>query len=258
MPNATQIQREQQIRHEQLRSENRRSNIATRSALLHEVQRRSATGAPVKGAGIKYSRKEVVTLKKIFDEYDIDSSGTIDIHELARALEKHRYEHQRHDGHSRTLEQRQAATGLHAYDFADSMFTALDADDNGTVDFGELLRIMYPLANETELTTMRCWVGPAPPEPPDENELTDEQRCEIRAMFSLYDKDRNGTITLAEFRLAMRRCGCDGDDLETDFAAADYDGNGEIDMEEWTRHMKKIYNSAPPLTDAMLYGPYPS
>lgn len=240
-----------------VKSEQRRENIHARSALLRAVADQNESGAPSRGAGIKYSRREVLTLKKIFDEYDVDGSGSIELVELVHALDRHRYLHERRDGNHRTLEQRQAANGLHAYDFAQSLFSAMDADDNGTVDFGELLRLMYPLASEAELELMRNWVGPPPPEPPEEEELTDEQRREIRAMFNLYDKDHSGTITLAEFRLAMRRCGCDGPGMEDDFAAADEDGNGEIDVEEWTRHMKKIYNTAPCLTDAMLYGPYP-
>ena len=62
---------------------------------------------------------------------------------------------------------------------------------------------------------------------------------EVRATFRLNDKDGSEVISLQEFRDAMRKCGCDDEEINAAFASADADGSGEINYEEWARHMKE-------------------
>jgi Ca2+-binding EF-hand superfamily protein len=233
----------------QVVAEQRRASIGARSEKQGQGRRSSD------GTKTKYPRKDVVLLKAVFDQYDTDRSGEISMRELRHALNKQRREMERHDGRDKTLEERQAALGLHSFDFVESLFSALDANGDDKVEFSELLKLMYPLANERELQIMQSWVVATPEPRCEQDELTPEQQAEVHAMFALYDKDRSGTISFAEFKQAMRKCGCDDDDLESTFAAADADGNGEVDLQEWTEHMRAIYRSAPPITDAMLYGP---
>merc|ERR1712216_169187 len=113
----------------------------------------------------------------------------------------------------------------------------------------------YPYATAAELQTMLSWVVHAAPSLTyEEFELNDEQRREVRSMFVLYDKDRSGTISRYEFRLAMRRCGLDAGEIDEAFAEADADGNKSIDLAEFTELMKRtLFENSEKLTAAILY-----
>eukprot|EP00966_Prymnesium_polylepis_P100154 2319617-Prymnesium_polylepis.2 len=89
----------------------------------------------------------------------------------------------------------------------------------------------------------------------EEFELSDEQRREVRVMFELYDKDRNGTISRDEFCQAMRRCGLEEAETDEIFADADTDGSAGIDRREFSELMRKTLFSGEQLTPSMLYGP---
>lgn len=186
-------------------------------------------------------RRGVLALRKIFDEYDVDKSDSIDKRELILALRAQR-------------QMSEESSGPDICTFGDSLFEVLDANSDGLIHFSELLRLMYPLADEKEMQRMLSWGTPSLEMPPFK--LSIEQKQEIRAMFRRYDTDRSGTISLIELRKAMRRFGCNDEEAEAAFSAADTDGNGEIDFDEWTRHMSSLYATAPPLSDAMLYGPW--
>jgi len=215
----------------------------------------------------KYPKRDVVYLKQIFDTYDTDGSGSIEKAELRRALEKEKKQAQRNDGSKKSLAERQAERGvvhgnghhkegIFLVDFVESMFRGLDGNKDGHVEFDELLRLLYPYATESELLTMLSWVSKEEEKVPlEEFELSDEQRREIRSMFHLYDKDRSGTTSPAEFRQAMRRCGLDATETDALFAEADEDDNRSIDLEEFTTYMRKTLYDGEHLTTAMLYGP---
>lgn len=231
-------------------------------ALLSEQERRKA-----ELTATKYPRRELLELKAVFDEYDADSSGHLDKAELKKALNRQKREAQRHDGRKKTLEERQAeagivkgrerlSQGIYICDFTESLFRALDTNANGKVEFDELVNLMYPLASEQEKAIMLTWVTPVPVEAEaDVESLTPDQQREVRAMFSLYDKDRNGTISRDEFHRAMRpRHGSDEIDeqmLDAIFDSADADGSGDIDYEEWLVHMREAY-AIPPITGVSL------
>merc|ERR1711924_476166 len=116
--------------------------------------------------------------------------------EFSQALRKRKQEAQRVDGRRRTLAERQIQAGVFLYDFAESLFDALDANSDARVDLSELLRIVYPLATVTELRTMRNWATP----PKTEKQLQEEEAeeaererlAQLRAMFAAYDRDGDG------------------------------------------------------------------
>lgn len=218
----------------------------------------------------KYPRREILELKAVFDEYDVDRSGSLDKAELKKALIRQKRDAQRHDGRKKTLAERQAEAGMvrgadgrgregvWISDFAEGLFKALDTDKNGRVEFVELVRLMHPLANDAEVATILSWVAPAPETVQPREALTSEQREEIRSVFNLFDRNRDGKISRDEFHKAMRRnengadALLDQETLDEIFnSIGQADSNGYVELEEWSEHMRESY-FAPPLTSASL------
>lgn len=254
-------------------AERRVASIKAREAEraeLAELHKQKQTKAQ-QAVASKYSKRDVALMKQIFDSYDTDGSGCIEKAELLNALRKQKEAVVHYDGQKKTLEQRMAQRGswvgrqmgrdssdkgVFLVDFSDAMFKAMDADKNGRVEFGELLSLLYPYANDAELEAMRGWVSnEKPPQKLEEFELNDEQRREIRAMFRLYDKDRNGTISAREFREAMKRSGLGASETNAIFMEADLDGSASLDLEEFTELMRQTFFGGEVLTYAMLYAP---
>jgi len=238
------------------------ARLAQLAAAEEEKQRRAVLTAT------KYPRREIIDLKKVFDEYDVDRSGTLSKQELKRALNHQKQQAQRYDGRRKSLEERQTAAGvvtgkgragIYISDFAESLFRVMDADKNGKVDFAELVRLMHPLASDAELATMLSWVAPGAEAEAEAPRLSSEQLAEIQSVFRLYDRDRSGTVSRDEFHRAMRRSANGNTDEDLDwhtvdeiFDSADTNGDGVIDHEEWLAHMSDSYLA--PLTTRELLG----
>lgn len=71
--------------------------------------------------------------------------------------------------------------------------------------------------------------------------LTDEQVCEFREAFNLYDKDGDGTITVLEIGCIMRSLGQTPTDAELQdlIDEIDTDKSGTIDFTEFIKMMSK-------------------
>lgn len=251
-------------------ADRRRSSIASREAarqavLQHEKETQAKEQQPVSS---KYPRADVVLLKEIFDQYDADGSGSIERSELVAALERDKAAAQRSDPfRKKSLEERQAEQGkvrgqasskkgVFLVNFSESLFRAMDGNNDGSVEFSELLRLLYPFASERELQTMLGWV--ATPEPEvhfEEFTLSGQQLREVHSMFHLYDKDHSGAISPAEFRQAMKRCGLDAEETEALFAQADVNGDRRISLQEFTDLMKQTLFEGEGLTRSMIYSP---
>lgn len=95
----------------------REENIARR-----ERERKERADAikddKIKKKRSKYSKADVLLLKEVYDQYDTDKSGTVSIAELQAAL-------------------RQTALA----GSSESMLNELDKNGDGSVDFGELLKV---------------------------------------------------------------------------------------------------------------------
>ncbi len=79
-------------------------------------------------------------------------------------------------------------------------------------------------------------------------ELTEQQKEEFKDVFSLFDKDGDGTVSTKELGTVMRTLGQNPTEAELEemIKEVDVDGNGEIDFEEFcTLMVKKMKESEP-------------
>ena len=124
---------------------------------------------------------DVEMLKKSFDEYDKDKSGSISLAEFKLELQNKKNASAGRPGMQTTLAQRQAAAGVSLLDLSDGVFSEMDTNADGDVSFKELLKLMYPNAGEEDLELMDSWVRPPPaPEPEAAAALAPCRRCHGR------------------------------------------------------------------------------
>ena len=112
----------------------RQENIA-RKEREHE-ERAKALVERKKGGGAKkakYSKTDILLLKEVYDQYDIDRSGSVSVAEMQAALKM---------------------TAL--ADSTEAMLTELDKNGDGTVAFSELLKVArsVPCPHEAHVRTL--------------------------------------------------------------------------------------------------------
>ena len=115
----------------------------------------------------------------------------------------------------------------------------MDEDGDGDVTFAELLKLMFKHATPNELNTMLSWVAPEPePEPEPKPELSAEAKAAIKGIFKLYDKDKNGTLSLSELKKALTKTGIDPDEVKGYFEEYDVDGEQGLSLGEFQALME--------------------
>lgn len=72
-------------------------------------------------------------------------------------------------------------------------------------------------------------------------ELSAEQEQEFKDVFTIFDKDGDGTVSTKELGVVMRALGQNPTDIEIEemIKEVDKDGNGEIDFDEFKVLMVK-------------------
>lgn len=129
-----------------------------------------------------YSMKEVIELKKLFDNCDTDHSGYIDIEEFAAF----------------PMMQGSKNAGL-----KDAMFETIDTDGSGCLGFDEVLRAALPYATQKDIKDMLEFVKTleTQQDPNDllykgygNKKLTEKQKREMEEMFRLCDRQKKGII----------------------------------------------------------------
>ena len=95
------------------------------------------------------------------------------------------------------------------------MINEVDADGNGSLEFDEFCNLMHARNKDSN------------------------QEDELRARFTLFDKDGNGLITRDELRDVMTQLGekMSEDDIDEMIEDADKNGDGMINYEEFVAYM---------------------
>jgi len=209
----------------------RDANIAKR-----EEERRKAAAEKAAQPGearAKYAKSEIRLLKDIFDSYDRDKSGAISQAELKAALV------QQKEAQNRARDKNKPAPskgGVDLLQLIDPIFYQMDTNNDGTVEFKELLKVLYPRATEADFDAMLSWVdAPPPPEPEKKAEFTPEQIEEMKQIFSVYDTDKSGTITIKELQEALISTGMSRKEITELFVKNDCDTSGSLDFDEFKK-----------------------
>lgn len=171
------------------------------------------------GGGSKYSKREVLELRTVFEAHDKDGSGEVTISEIVESMK-----------------------GTNLADQGENMFKALDKDKNGKIDFREYLKSYYPLASKEESKQMYDWAYPEVERPKTpEKKLSQEMIDEIKSIFVLYDINGDGNLSRPELIEALTQTGYDEDEVEDMFEEYDTDGSNSVNFEEFCKMLESSY-----------------
>ena len=228
----------------QQKATRRRNSIATTEQVRAQKQSTIDAAADLRPAS-KYSRREVMILFELFSEYDVDGGGFISVAELRAHFLKLAASKTNYDGRTKSFADRRAARAhIDMAALVEPMFEAIDVDNDGTVTFFELLRVIYPRANEEDFATFKEWVYPPKPYvAPIEYVLSADQKAELKEMFRVIDIDRSGELTVIELKKMFRgsavtgETGIEMEDLQKFFDEADFDNSSSICLPEFEKLM---------------------
>ncbi|KAK9293024.1 hypothetical protein L1049_021008 [Liquidambar formosana] len=141
------------------------------------------------------TEEQTAEFQEAFCLLDKDGDGCITIEELATAI--------------RSLDENPTEEELQ------NMINEVDADGNGTIEFGEFLNLMARKMKESEAEE------------------------ELKEAFKVFDKDQDGYISPNELRHVMINLveRLTDEELEQMIKEADLDGDGQISYEEFVRMM---------------------
>ena len=105
--------------------------------------------------------------------------------------------------------------------------------------FEELIKLMFKNARKDEIQLMLSWVEPEPePEPEPKPEMSAEAIKSIKSIFKLYDKDKSGSLTIKELKIALTNSGVDPEEVAAMVKEFDVDKSGEIEIKEFLKLME--------------------
>ncbi|XP_042464040.1 calmodulin-like [Zingiber officinale] len=142
------------------------------------------------------SEEQITEFQEAFCLFDRDGDGRITLEELGAVI--------------KSLGQSPSEEELR------EMIQEIDADGNGTIEFGEFLNLMAKKAKET----------------------TNVEE-ELKEAFKVFDRDQNGFISASELRNVMISLGetLSDEEVEQMIREADLDGDGQVNYEEFVRMM---------------------
>ena len=168
------------------------------------IGRAHASSSSSKGSVSEMTPSRREEIRDVFTLFDKDGNGEIDINELGDVLA--------------VLGEHLDSTHVHL------LLSQIDQDGSNTLDFDEFC----------------TFIGAHEEEEEEEGEVTEEV---VEYFFSLFDKDGSGKVSSGEFRATMRGvCGGAGlteEDLDALVEDADEDDDGQVDLEEFERLLRK-------------------
>eukprot|EP00741_Cyanophora_paradoxa_P009521 tig00001501_g9221.t1 len=188
------------------------------------------------GPGRRYSRREVLELKRIFDSIDWSGGGTPLVADVLRALDS-----------AADLAIRRLAEGL----LERLQAKGSVASEQETLTFHQLIYALYPSLLKYEYEFIFSWTRPRVRERKKARPLTSEEKAEIAEIFGLYDRNGDGSLSLEEFVEAMQRTGISEDELIDVYYCHDLDHNSVISLSEFEEMMSNAYLSAKVVERAM-------
>ena len=229
---------------------------AERAARIAETEKKrvvdQAKKDEEKAHKAKYSRKEILILFDLFNEYDEDQSGSISLQELKGHFDsrieadQYNYTDSKYSGErTKSFAQRRAErTNLDLAKLVQPMFESADTDNSGSISFFELLAVLYPNATQGDMDTFKAWCYPEKPYvPPIQYVLSQDQHDELKAMFKVIDKDHSGEISITELKKMFMGSAITGEtgismeELQAYFDEADFDHNHTITVKEFEKLM---------------------
>ncbi|XP_077247692.1 calmodulin-like [Tasmannia lanceolata] len=144
------------------------------------------------------TEEQISEFQEAFCLFDKDGDGCITIEELATFIGSL--------GQNPTEEELQEMIG------------EMDLDGNGTIEFGEFLKLMARKMKETDAEE------------------------ELKEAFKVFDKDQNGFISANELRHVMINLGerLTDEEVQQMIREADLDGDGQVNYEEFVRMMTAV------------------
>lgn len=151
---------------------------------------------------MELSEEHLAELRESFRMFDTDRDGAISLAELGTVLKAL--------GQSPTEEELQL------------MMNSVDTDQNGVIEFDEFVQLMQSYLHSSNGAAMVDAEG------------------EMLEAFRVFDKDGNGLISEDELKQAMIGLGerLTAEELKAMIAAADVNGDGQIDYKEFLEMMR--------------------
>jgi len=154
--------------------------------------------------------KTVSSVKDAFKKFDADGDGQISRQEVLQGA---------------------TSAGLRlSGEEVETLFILGDKDNNGQIDFSEFAEIMIPSAPERIAKLRKCF----------------RNRSEIEAAFRRFDTNKDGSISFIEMKTGLSSCGIlfTEQEVETCFAVADVDGDGEVSLSEFVHLLSSSSGSS--------------
>eukprot|EP00948_MAST-09A_sp_MAST-9A-sp1_P004208 g4208.t1 len=188
-----------------------------------------------------YDLNHVNIIYEMFRTMDIDDSNTIDFDEFTEGMMK-TFEKEFPGPEFQEVRAKKILE-------LDVMFHRMDKDKSGTLDAGELVKLVFQKARGKELSDLHFVfhyhvldVSSSSSEeelPPERPPLTEEKMEELALMFRLIDKDGSGTVDIFELKDSMSYGGFTPKELADMFREADVDGSGELDFDEYVEMIRE-------------------
>jgi len=186
------------------------------------------------------SKREVVKWKQIFDEMP-QKYGRVKLIELVECMKLNNW------------------VSKYPWENVSGMFEIIESDIHHTVNLEEFLRLLFGNSSSPQIHELVVYVNSLDNKNADteikREELTEEKRAELEALFYEVDKDGSGTIDIGELYELLNSRSYDPNrwwedesdltftrkELEELCALYDMDNNSELDMEEFILMMQDVW-----------------